>query len=622
MAGEIYAGLTHITKRNGDINCTTNPTGCTDYPAISVSQNIQDKKSTVSNNMIIIDGDHNVSGNISAGYTGLSVIVGNITAADTSTDANANAYVTAAIQSSGNTFDTNDNSISIIGNTVLKNGNLTAGYTGISVKTGNLTASEATATATASASVFSFDNISTNDNSISITGNTHLENGNLATGYAGISALYGDISAAAATATADADANSNARVEVSASSTFNSNQNTISIAGSTTLENGNISAGYSGISSLAGNIAAAEAYSNAVSDASAIAHTMSISSTLNSNHNTIEITGNTRLDNGNLTAGYAGLSAIYGDISSANATANSKGYAYTYTNVLTNAAFSIFNSNANTIEITGNTTLENGNLTAGYASASSVVENITTAETTATASMSSTAFSDAMLGYYNTGSSFNANENTIAIIGNTNLENGNLTAGYVGVSVTLGNLKAADATAYSDIYNSTSATINAYGIADLSTFDTNRNKIKLEGETTALNIYAGHVGVNFTYGDIQAGNTVQGNILGDSETTPGQALLNISFANSTIEASNNSIELKGQSTVSSTHLQTGRIDFNVQYGALKNGDGTEVNPFIYSNGIRPNYGLSYLDINGTAAFAINNTISLDGAITFGFVAQT
>ena len=372
-----------------------------------------------------------------------------------------------------------------------------------------------------------------------------------------------------------------------------SSKNTINVLDEHSIKvTKSINAGYAEINIAYDNITAGA--DNSATNASTNISTDTSSNVLNANENKISILGQNNTLN-DLNVGAAGININHGDITAGTANANTGFFAFSDATVNTNANANAnaikLNTNINTISILSQNNIFN-DLKVGDTGINISYGNITagTANSDSTSFTAANAKADAQANVVD--NELNANENEISILGNNNIFN-DLNIGDAEINLSYGNITAGIANA-----NSPTPTGNAPTEVDINAFNNrlnaDANKISISGQNNTLNnITAGHAGINIKFGDITGGKTIV-----NGETSFADASLTIDASDTALSASNNSISLEGSSTINGS-LYAGYIDFNIDYGAIKKGDGSDVTPDI--------------NLTGTKAFATNNTMTIEGS---------
>lgn len=658
IAGNIYAGLSHYTKRTEDTDCSVDPQPCKNGIAINFSDTIGLKELTSNQNLVKIDKKDGIqiTGDIFSGYAGINLSYGDFTAGE-ATIANVNVNVNASIITDNNKLSSNNNKIKVAGNHNTFN-DIFAGNTGINLTYGDFTTADITADATSndiyniSKTTSKTDATTTanvrnnklraNNNKIKVAGNDNTFK-NIFSGYAEINLTYEDFTTGNAYITgntysiASANANTNASIDGNQLST---NNNKIKVSGNNNTFN-DIFAGYAGINLTFGDITTGNINASANASSSVEANANAKKNTLSANKNTISITGDAnRLKE--IFSGYAGINLTYEDFTTGNANATGLATAAAYTSIsaTTNASENTLNAN-NNIKVAGNNNTFN-DIFSGYAGINLTYGDFSSGTANALASYTTT---DIDTNASNT--TLSADNNEINVAGNINTFN-DIFSSYAGINLTFGDITTATATAGSYGNASTIASIYTLG----NKLSANNNGIRVTGNNNTFhNIFAGYTRINLTSGDFTTGTTTNassakaeasGNqltankntisIMGDSnkfnDISAGYAGINLSYGDviggtisfngtknnadsiltidthdTKLNANQNKISLAGSSIISGD-IKTGTIDFIIQHGKVEKADGT-------AGTININQYLA-----GTAASAKDNTISIKGEHQF------
>lgn len=361
---------------------------------------------------------------------------------------------------------------------------------------------------------------------------------------------------------------------------WSSDANTIVIAGQG-HSFANIYAGFSALNVISDDLAAG------VTDdtASVNVDIKASDTTWSSSANSITILGAEHTFS-DIAAGSTLIQLIYTDLTGGVAMTTSDAIAETNVSFYTNSG--TWNSNNNNIAIDG-TGHEFANVSAGSVAFDISTGNITTNQGVASdsnASTNSTDLSDHM------NARLNSTNNSIVING-TGHTFTDISAGSTVLNIHYGDISIGSATAL----DTTSAFAHVATFASSDIFSSNTNHINILAENTIFhNLLAGYAGLNIQYGNITAGTTNSNAVEGF-----GDALLLIDVSNTSLSASNNSIILTGSSTVNGS-INTGYIDFNIDFSPVKTADG--------------DYGTTYINLAGTAATSTGNTITIEGSHHF------
>ncbi|OTG87463.1 hypothetical protein B9T31_02875 [Acinetobacter sp. ANC 4558] len=528
-------------------------------------------------------------------------------------------------------------------------GNVYAGLAHSTLVTGNVDCSDLAAQCNNAVNELSINatSITTDNNTVTVLNQNPIEvQGSIYAGYAGINIASGDLIAdshdkngISAYAIFDVKTQSN---------TLNANKNNISIS-SDQNHFADIAAGYASIDISNGKIqagsAGAPAYATVQSDTS--------KNVLNANENSISISSHKNTFN-DITNGNTGINLKFGDLSGAESIASAGARSEAFVNLTSKNNH--LNANKNEIVIEGNhnsikdimaghatTNVTSGELTANQANSTNATFNFSSStayassaiylgESTFTANENKVAIigdhnavKDLTVGYtaaklnfgddINAGTSINgnavasvranasastsfmsnklnANNNTASIIGNHNAFN-DITAGHAVLHTTYGNIMGGTAQTIGDPPSAYESETKAWIRANANTFNANSNQILISGsENKFNNITAGYAGLNIKLGDVTGTTQIL-----DGVTSSNATNLTLTITNTNLSAKDNEIQLTGSSTIDG-NIHVGYLDFNLEHKAIENADGS-------AGTISPN-------LNNTTAFATNNIISIEG----------
>lgn len=606
--GPVYAGLAHVTNVTADINCSDPAAGC---KLIDVKNDIRNKTFTTDHNIIQVlnESPIQVKENLFAGYSGVNVRYGDLVAADNSISTNTISYI--------NTFSSNDNQISIIGNDHIFH-DISSGYAGINTHYGDLTTVNTNADTYAHIYAIAHTETTTlsgNANQISISGSNNSFN-NLSSGYSGINLHYGNLIAAEAYT----NAYDYTYVVINANP-LSSNNNQIVISGKNNIFH-DISSGHVGINLHYGDLIAANTNNDIDTNTTAQSHIKTndhtLWNTLISNDNQVTISGNEHIFN-NISAGYAGVNILYGDLTAANANVTidsninpyASAFATSFAHAYTDAADNMISNNNNWISITGNANTIN-NINSGYAEINIQNGDLTAANADAHAdtNLYDRAYVEAYTDAYTnvSVSTLDSNHNQISITGDNNIFH-DISSGYAGINIHYGNLTSANANAYAISHSNTDAYSSIYTNASASTLLSNHNQITISGNNdTFHDISSGYVEMNFQYGDLTAGNAYVTTYIGTNGYPSAHTYAYTNASGNLILSNDNKISISGNQN-SFNNINAGYAGIDLQYGDLKGGK-------TINNGVTT-YDQAYLQIDAakTTLSASNNTINLTGSST-------
>ena len=552
--------------------------------ALGNANNVTGEAESSKNVITVKNG--NINGNLYAGLAH-SIVVKNQLDCSVSTLGCTTAQ--ADLEISKKTLISNDNAVYIeneAANTI--NGDVNAGYAEVKVKAEDFIGG------TGASNTFAYIEVDANSNALTANNNTILVSGhdqtanNLKSGYAGVDISYGDLQGGTASVdglvAAVAYANSYNYMN---SNNLTANENIISISGNSNNVK-NIESGYAGINASYGNSTGGTsiALSNprALSNAYSLANASLLENSVIANKNKISISGDHNITE-NLKAGYGELKLAYGDLTGGTASADPEAYTFTDSYVSTAASDSKLTINENEISISGHGNSAN-QLMSGYADLSISYGNLTAGTANANGSAdveATTKIKDSVL---------TVNKNKISISGNENNLN-DLKSGYAGLKVAYGDLTAGVVKSNDlvDIFVDTSSDLSID--ASSNNLIASQNSIAITGKNNTFN----HLNAGYTELDISTGDILGGVKLKNNPPSYDDATLNVDLSNTTLVADKNIISLNGSSTVNG-NINTGYINFNVDYGAIQDGDESA--------------GTIAVDLTGTSAQARDNIISIDG----------
>ncbi|MEB3753640.1 autotransporter domain-containing protein [Acinetobacter sp. MD2(2019)] len=499
VIGNFYAGYTGINIQYGEITANPSPSSEVDAYALSMVD-VTNNALNANSNQINISGQKKAFNNLAAGYTGINIQYGNFIASGTSNN-RTNSAVTASANASNSALNANLNLIKISGQNNTFN-NLTAGYAGIHIQYGDLTSSGITtdsvytvAGGQASSSNGLLDSpLNANLNQINTSGQNNSFN-NLSVGYVGFNLQHGDLSVYVSSKQAEfAGAGI---VDYASNNTLNANSNLINIAGENNSFN-NLSTGYAGINIQYGDTTVNSMYKK---NPAIIVFAKASKNALNVNSNQINISGENNTFN-NLSAGYAGVNIQFGDVISANTDATTTANANANANAYANASGNTLNTNSNQINIIGENNTFN-NLSAGYAGINLQYGNITGGTKIIN---SVTTYDGSTLDVDLSSTTLSASENIISLTGSSTV-NGSVNTGYIDFNIDHGEVKKADG-------SDGTITVTTTGTKATAT----NNTISIDGEHKFTNpdatIYGGYLAYNTAKGykpesyDVFTGNTL------------------------------------------------------------------------------------------------------------------
>ena len=203
----------------------------------------------------------------------------------------------------------------------------------------------------------------------------------------------------------------------------------------------------------------------------------------------------------------------------------------------------------------------------------------------------------------------NANYNSVEITGDNNVLK-DVVAGYSTFDIKAGNAIGSESTSTSTLQTSDRShaisTVNVSG----NTLVQKNNIITVQGNNNKINnLMSGYADFNLSVGD-----TIGGKYIIDGDTNISNAQLRINASGLNIYSTDNKINLSGTSKIDGS-INTGYINFNIDYGVVKQSDGTLITPTIDRNSA-PNTANSYIDLRQTNANATKNTIKIEGSHTF------
>ncbi|MFT0212910.1 autotransporter outer membrane beta-barrel domain-containing protein [Pseudomonas sp. F1_0610] len=342
--GNVYGGLAHHTEViPTKIYEEPLPDNTGNIPAATYFKNQILGKTTQSNSNevnLISNSTVKVDGNIYAGSNNFQIIIGDVSAENvikSGVDSSIKSVASFNFNSknSNNSFESNNNKISIAGNSGHKINNITSGSTTLQYEVGSITSGETTSKITGIGDPAAYSNIIiiaefsnnklfSNENAIFIKGNGHTFN-NISSGNATFIAKIGDITAKTATSLSPDDLAAE-KGDSKVTSVFNAkgnyltvNDNKIKIEGDGHTFN-NISAGSAVFNVSIGDTQAGQViHTNEVINSNSLLTFNVIDSITEVNGNEIDLQGSSNVK-GSLYGGYVDFNISSGTSKKADST--------------------------------------------------------------------------------------------------------------------------------------------------------------------------------------------------------------------------------------------------------------------------------------------------------------
>lgn len=590
--GHVYAGLVHYTLAVNSQNCATATPICGAIfdtqilPHLNLNSNL--------NTIQLTENPIHITEDLNSGYSDTHLFFGNFTAgkeelspANLTSQSGAYAYTYAIADENQQT--TNENTLRIESNNNIIDRNINTGSSninlifesnqgGIAIFNGNNTSNIIGASADADIHAYaSLNKLISNQNTLTITGHDNKVSQNINAGNSSLRLYFANIQGGTADAHDGGSASEAIASAYSLASIYEnqltSNFNSIKLEGNNNTIGNSLNAGSSTINVNFGNLQGGTAYASSITSAkaSAFTHSEGIAdgNILTANQNEITIHGDQNTIANTVTAGSSVIRLEFGNMQAGQVS----GAANT---VLTDAYVHAYYSsqdielttNQNTINLMGNNNTVNGNIVAGQSIIDSSFENLEAKTASNRARADVIAFSSRQ--------NLASNDNSILIKGNNNTFNSNVNTGISTINIDLDKTQAESDIVDIDIS------------AALANLTSNRNTITIDGNNNTI------------AGDLSAGTANVKIDLGESKSISSTVEYRVNLIRSLFEANENTINLKGSSIIDG-NIYGGYVGSDIQIGNMVHGNGT------------PNENEIYL--NESQAYAINNTINIDGSNT-------